>query len=53
MLKRLSDLIRFIKGDYIVLKIVNKNTLVVDAKNFDKVKLKEVASVFLKQVYDL
>lgn len=52
MLKRMSELIRFIKGDFIVLKI-NSDTLVVDAENFDKTKLKEVASVFLRQVYDL
>lgn len=52
MLRRLSDLIKFIKGDFIILKI-NKDTLVVDAQNFEKDTLREVATTFFQQVYNL
>jgi hypothetical protein len=50
MLRRMSDILKFIKGDFIILK-VNKNTLTVDARNFEQEKLKEVASKFFHQVY--
>lgn len=52
MLRRLSDLIKFIKGDFIILKI-EQDTLVVDAENFRKEQLQEVASTFFRKVYSL
>lgn len=52
MLKRMSDIIRFIKGDFIMFTIDNQ-TLVVEAENFERERLREIASTFFKRVYDL
>jgi hypothetical protein len=52
MLKRLSDLVKYLKGELIVLKI-ERNTLVVDAENFEKERLQDVATMFFKQTYNL
>lgn len=52
MLKRIIEIIKFLRGDFIVLKIEH-NTLRVDAEHFEKEKLKEVASTFFHHVYNL
>jgi hypothetical protein len=52
MLRRLRNLVGYIRGEFIVLK-VDKNHLVVDAEHFEKSKLQEVASIFFQRVYNL
>jgi hypothetical protein len=52
VLKRLTRVFKFLRGELIVLE-VSEDKLVVDAGNAEKDQLREVASVFFTQVYSL
>jgi hypothetical protein len=52
MLRRIGSLFKFIRGDFIVLK-VDKDTLVIDAENFKKPQLQKIATTFFQKVYSL
>lgn len=52
MLRRLKDLTKFLKGDYVLLR-VNKQTLIVEAERCEKEKLRELATSFFQHVYNL
>lgn len=52
MLTRIANIMKYIKGDAILLT-VNRDTLTVDVGNNDVNKVKDVATQFFKKAYTL